>query len=216
MPTPHLSNISEEPEIRAAELNSQFEIGGHWFDVHAVGARGCQVTSREVDDVRQTLKYNLECSVTWFEADHKELGPIRIFQDPRIVNKGWILARKSRDDSYTIPALSYFNQHLIFHIGEDYLYYPRAWQVTSAITAWPPEYHQYHHLEDRTPVFDLLSRKPNVATKGISTISILGKLDSGTEERYRESLAKELDQFNKLPASKMTPEDLTPAQAARG
>jgi hypothetical protein len=201
------------PETREAELYTQFQIGGKHFDFSAFGARGCSALSSEVDQARGTLQVNLECSLTWFETDHKVLGPIRIFQDPRITNKGWILARRDKDGQYVVPALSYFNQHLIFHIGDEYLYYPRAWQVVSAIDVWPPEFYQYHHLEDKTPVFDLITKKPNVAVKGISTISIKGKLDPAREADIRARCDAEIERFNKLPASKMSPENLTPAQA---
>jgi hypothetical protein len=108
--------------------------------------------------------------------------------------------------------LSYFNQHLVFHVGENYLYYPRAWQVVSSISQWPPEYHQYHHLEERTPVFDLLTRRPNVAVKGVSTISILGPLASAEEARIQKACKEEIEKFNKLPSTMLSPLDLTPAQ----
>jgi hypothetical protein len=209
---PTLKNISLGPETRAAELYTEFEIGGRQFSFTALGARGCAVQSAEIDRTRTTLKYNLQCSLTWFETEHKELGPVRIFQDPRIENKGWIYARRNREGGYDTPALSYFNQHLVFHVGEKYLYYPRAWQVVSAITQWPPEYHQYHHLEERTPVFDLLTRRPNVAVKGVSTISILGPLASGEEARIQEACKAEIEKFQQLPATKLSPLDLTPAQ----
>lgn len=202
------------PETREAELSTQFQIGGKNFNFTALGARGCGVESSELDEARGTLRFNLTCSLTWFETDHKVLGPIRIFQDPRITNKGWILARRDKEGRYESPALSYFNQHLIFHVGDEYLYYPRAWQVVSAITQWPPEFYQYHHLEDRTPVFDLITKKPNVAVKGISTISIKGKLEASRETEIRSRCAEEIEKFNKLPASKMSPENLTPAQSS--
>ena len=172
------------------------------------------MNSSELDDRRSTLAYNLSCSLTWFEAEHNELGPVRIFQDPRIENKGWIYVRRARDGQYETPALSYFNQHLVFHIGEDYFYYPRAWQVVASITQWPPEYHQYHHLEDRTPVFDLLTRRPNVAIKGVSTISILGPLKPDEETRIQVACRTEIERFQSLPSTMMSPLDLTPAQAS--
>lgn len=210
---PELANISLQPEIRAAKLYTEFEIGGTQFSFTALGARSCAVLSSEVDEKRSTLSYNLACSLTWFETEHDELGAIRIFQDPRIENKGWIYVRQDQSGNYSTPALSYFNQHLVFHIGDEYLFYPRAWQVVSSITQWPPEYHQYHHLEERTPVFDLLTRRPNVAIKGISTISILGPLEPDEEARIRAECQAEIDKFNFLPATMMTPEDLTPLQA---
>jgi hypothetical protein len=209
---PELKNIKFGPEIRTAELYTEFEIGGKQFNFKALGARSCAVQSSEIDQQRTTLKYNLACDLTWFEAEHKELGPVRIFQDPRIENKGWIYARRNKEGTFETPALSYFNQHLVFHVGEHYLYYPRAWQVVSSITQWPPEYHQYHHLEDRTPVFDLLTRRPNVAVKGISTISILGPLAAGEEARIKKACNEEIEKFKHLPSTMMSPLDLTPAQ----
>jgi len=204
--------ISLDPEVRDAELFTQFTIGGKQFDFTALGARGCAVESSSVDETRGTLQYDLACSLTWFETDHAALGPIRIFQDPRIVNRGSILARRNDRGEYDAPALSYFNQHLIFHIGELYLYYPRAWQVVSAIANWPPENHQYHHLEDKTPVFNLVTRAPNVAVKGISTISIKGTLSDKRLDEIKRKHDAEISAFEKLPATKMAPENLTPAQ----
>jgi hypothetical protein len=199
------------PETREAELFTQFTIGGRELSLTAAGARGCSVEASQFDAARGTQRFDLTCSLTWFEAEDAVLGPVRIFQDPRIVNRGTILARRTAEGAFETPALSYFNQHLIFHVGELYLYYPRAWQVVSSITQWPPEFHQYHHLEDKTPVFNSVTRAPNVAVKGISTISIKGQLTPDRLDQIRESLAVELDRFDQLPASKMSPEDLTPA-----
>jgi hypothetical protein len=209
-----LRHVGFGAEIREAELYTEFKIGNQPVNFTATGARSCAVESAEVSSSRKTLQFNLQCSLTWFETEHRTLGPIRIFQDPRIVNKGWILARRSGNGQFETPALSYFNQHLIFHVGEHYLYYPRAWQVVSAITSWPPEYHQYHHLEDKTPVFDLITKKPNAAIKGISVIAIKGKLSEERETEINRRLSEELERFAKLPASKMSPEDLTPSESA--
>ena len=208
-----IKQIQYGPEARKAQLYTEFEIQGKQFSFTSpVGSRSCTVVRSSQVKSRGTLVFTLACDLTWFEGEHKELGPVRIFQDPRIENTGWIFARRDKAGKAIGPFLSYFNQHLIFHIGNNWLYYPRAWQVVSSITSWPPEYHQYHHLEDRTPVFDLITRTPNVATKGISTISILGKLTPAEDKRIRERCKAEIDEFNRLPASKMAPERLTPAQ----
>lgn len=203
------------PEVRAAQLYTEFTIGGKGFTFDSTaGARGCAVRSFEFDKARGTGVYSLACDLTYFAGEHPQLGRVRVFQDPRIENLGWIYVRRNRSGEYQAPALSYFNQYLIFHVGEDYFYYPRAWQVVSAITQWPPEYHQYHHLEPSTPVFDLLTREPNVATKGVSTISILGKVPAANLRRIRADLDEEIARFNALPSSKLRPERLTPAQSA--
>ncbi len=208
-----LANFSVEPEIRAAELYTEFTIGGRDFNFKSkVGARSCSAQAVGFEEARGTLTYELACDLTFFATEHPDLGPVRIFQDPRIENRGWIYARRNQDGTFEAPALSYFNQYLIFHLGEDYFYYPRAWQVVSSITQWPPEYHQYHHLETRTPVFDLITREPNVAVKGVSTISILGELDQEQIREIRAAHDEEIAKFKELPASKLAPENLTPAQ----
>ena len=211
---PTIRGIPFGPQISRAELYTELNIGGRDFNFRAAGARSCAVESSSVVENRTTLVFNLTCDLTYFGVEHPDLGSIHVFQDPRIVNKGWIHARRNAKGEFETPALSYFNQHLIFHVGDNYLYYPRAWQVVSAISVWPPEHHQYHHLEDKTPIFDLLTRKPNVAVKGVSTISIFSKLPPDEEKQIRDLCAKEIEQFEKLPASKLAPEDLTPAQAS--
>lgn len=200
------------PEIRSARLYTEISVNDKKFSFDAVGARGCGVTGSEVVNARGTLVFNLTCDLTYFAADDTPLGPIRIVQDPRIQTKGWIHLRRNQEGKYELPGLSYFNQHLIFHIGDRFFYYPRAWQVVSAITTWPPEYHQYHHLEPDTPIFDFLTGEPNVARKGISTISIEGSLTADEEKRVRTEYEKEIEVINALPASKMGPENLTPLQ----
>jgi hypothetical protein len=197
------------PEARSAQLYTEFTIGGARHVIVAYGARSCQPTNVGFAEAQGTEVYSLECDLTYFGIDDSPLGPIRIFQDPRIANLGWIYLRRDQNNNYVFPALSYFNQHLIFHIGGRYFYYPRAWQVVSAITQWPPEYNQYHHLEKDTPVFDLITRQPNVARKGVSTISINGPLAPDEETRIRSIVADEIQAFNNLPASKMSPENLT-------
>jgi hypothetical protein len=209
---PTLKEIPFGPEARAAELYTEFEVGARQFSITALGKRACSVDSASFDERHGTLAYKLNCTTTWFETEHKELGPVRIFQDPRIEEPGWIYARRNRDGSYVTPFLSVFNQHLIFHVGDNYFYYPRHWQVVASITHWPPEYHQYHHLEDKTPVFDLLTRRPNVAVKGVSTVTILGQLSKEEDARIEAACKAEIEKFNELPGTKMTPEDLTPAQ----
>lgn len=213
-------SIGYEPEIRSAKLYSEFEIGGTKYSFDARGARSCKVNSAEFRDERGTIQYNLVCDLSYFSVDHPELGKITIFQDPRVINRGYILLRRNeseptrRDRSiFELPALSYFNQHLIFKMGERYFYYPRAWQVTASITRWPPEYHQYHHLENRTPVFDLITQSPNAAIKGISTISIEGELTSNEENLIRKAHQTAVDEFLDLDETKlMAPEELTPAE----
>jgi hypothetical protein len=205
-------HIKFGPETRSARLYTELSVNGQKITIDAVGARGCGVNSLNFQEARGTLIFNLACDLTYFAADDTPVGPVRIFQDPRIENKGWIFLRRNHKGEFELPALSFFNQHLIFRVGENYFYYPRAWQVVSAITAWPPEYHQYHHLEEDTPIFDFLTGTPNVARKGISTISIEGRLAPEEEKRIRDEVAKEIELVNRLPASKMTPENLTPAQ----
>ncbi len=209
-----LAKFALGPEVRAAQLYTEFTIGGKDFTVEAAGARSCSAQQFRFERARGTGVYSLVCDLTYFAADHRELGPVRVFQDPRIENYGWIYVRRNKRGDFEAPALSYFNQYLVFHVGEDYFYYPRAWQVVSAINQWPPEYYQYHHLEPRTPVFDLLTREPNVATKGISTISIQGKVPARDLKRIRAELEEEIAKFNELPSSKLHPERLTPAQNA--
>lgn len=207
------------PEIRRARLYTEFYIEGEKIAFEALGARSCSVNSAAFSAQRGTQLYNLACSLTWFATETSPLGPVRIFQDPRIENLGWIYLRRNEADSgkrdvsvFQLPALSYFNQHLIFHIGDRWLYYPRAWQVVASITRWPPEHHQYHHLEDKTPVFDLITKEPNVAIKGISTISIEGPLNSDEEAQIVAACEHEIEEFRKLPGTIMSPDDLTPAQ----
>jgi hypothetical protein len=206
------SHITFGPETRRARLFTEFTVGGQQFSFEALGKRGCSTNSVEFRVQRGTQVYNLTCSSTFFAADNTPLGPVRIVQDPRIVNRGWIFLRRNRKGQFVLPGLSFFNQHLIFHVGDRFLYYPRAWQVVSAITEWPPEFFQYHHLEEDTPVFDFITKEPNVARKGISTISIEDKLTPEEEKRMQLEEERELAIIRELPASKMSPEDLTPAQ----
>lgn len=206
------SNIKFGPEIRRAKLYTEFTFGGKQIGFEAAGARGCAVESSAFQKGRETLVYNLSCSLTYFAAEDTPVGPVRIIQDPRIENKGWIYLRRNQNGDFELPALSFFHQHLIFHVGDRFFYYPRAWQVEAAITKWPPEYHQYHHLEEDTPIFDFVTREPNVARKGISTISIEGRLSPEEEKQIWERHDREVALIQRLPASKMSPEDLTPAQ----
>lgn len=199
-------------EIRSANLYTEISVGGREFTIKANGARSCSTNAFGVSEARTTGVFSLTCDLTYFAADHPELGSVKIIQDPRIETKGWIFLRRSENGDFELPGLSYFNQHLIFHIGDNFFYYPRAWQVVSAITAWPPEFHQYHHLEDDTPIFDFVSKEPNVARKGISTISIESELSPEEEKAIRADFAREVKLIKSMPASKMSPEDLTPGQ----
>jgi len=208
-----LKNPSEHivfgPEARKARLYTEIFVAGNKYVFEAGGSRFCSTNSSEFRADRGTLVYNLTCSVTYFAADDTPLGPIRIVQDPRIENRGWIYLRRNKEGHYELPGLSFFNQHLIFHVGDRFFYYPRAWQVVSAILDWPPEYHQYHHLEEDTPIFDFITGEPNVARKGVSTISIEGRFTPDEERRVLEANERELEIIRKLPAHKMSPEDLT-------
>lgn len=205
-------NIRFGPEIRRARLFTEITVGGKTFDIEAAGARSCSTKNLSFSRERTTNVFGLTCDLTFFAADNTPLGPVRIIQDPRIETKGWIILRRNEKGEFELPGLSFFNQHLIFHVGDKFFYYPRAWQVVSAITAWPPEFHQYHHLEDDTPIFDFLTKQPNVARKGVSTISIEGPLTADEERQIREEHAREIETVKALPASKMKPEDLTPGQ----
>ncbi|MHB8464790.1 MAG: hypothetical protein ACYDH6_24640 [Acidimicrobiales bacterium] len=208
--------ITFGPETRRARLFTEIIVDGETFNIEAVGKRGCSTNTVAFDEARTTVTYGLECSATYFGAENSPLGPIHIVQDPRIVNRGWILLKRNAEGEFDLPALSFFNQHLIFHVGDRWYFYPAAWQVVSAITQWPPEGHQYHHLEPDTPIFDFVTREPNVARKGISTIWIEGPLEEDENRRYDELIARELKLIDELPASKMSPEDLTPSQLVRG
>jgi hypothetical protein len=192
-------SISLEPEVRRAHLFTEFTIDGNRIAVEALGARGCQVDTVSVRDQQGTVVYGLRCSLTYFAADDTPVGPVRIVQDPRIDEPGYIYLRRSERGDFVFPALSYFNQH-------------RAWQVVSSITQWPPEYHQYHHLEPDTPVFDLLSGEPNVARKGVSTVSIQGPLDPEEEKAIWADFRREQELILSLPGTIMAPQPLTPAQ----
>lgn len=201
--------IKLQPEIRLAKLYTEITVAGKKHDFVALGARSCTPTSFSgFDKQRGTIGYELACDLTYFAADDTSLGPVRIVQDPRIETKGRILFRRGPKGEFGFPALNYFNQHLIFHVGDQFFYYPRVWRVVSSITQWPPEYHQYHHLDEDTPIFDFLTGAPNVARKGVSTISIEGRPSPEQEKRIRSEFAREIALINKLPASKMAPADL--------
>ena len=73
-------------------------------------------------------------------------------------------------------------------------------------------YHQYHHLEEDTPIFDYITGTPNVARKGISTIDILDRLTKKEEEQIRYEYAQEVELVNNLPQNRMTPSEFTPGQ----
>jgi hypothetical protein len=205
-------NITFGQETRKARLYTEITVDGKKFDFEAAGARSCSAQPGAFRQGRDTVVFNLTCALTYFATDDTPLGPVRIVQDPRIVNRGWIYLRRNKNNQFELPALNVFNQHLIFHVGDRYFYYPRAWQVQSAISAWPPEYHQYHHLEEDTPIFDFITREPNVARKGISTISIEGRLTPEEEQQIWADHNREVELIKQLPASKMSPENLTPAQ----
>lgn len=204
-------------EIRKASLYSEFTIGGKTISFDAVaGARSCSTTSLGLDRSRSTLVYSLQCDLTYFHAPDSEVGPITIIDDPRRPILGKILLRRTEDGSFQLPALSYFNQYLVFNIGKYFFYYPSPWQVVSSITAWPPEFHQYHHLQDDTPVYDFNTREPNVARKGISTISILGKLTPAEEKSIREAHAKQVALIKRQPGFKVAPEDFLTTPGKKG
>ncbi len=208
----HKKNVQIGQEIRRAELYSEVFIGGKKFSFNAKGARSCATIQLDFNKARGTEIFSLQCDLTYFAAEHPELGTIKIIQDPRITTKGWIVLRRNEDQEYQLPGLSFFNQHLVFHIGDNFYYYPAAWQVVSAILAWPPEFHQYHHLEEDTPIFDFITGEPNVARKGISTISIQDQLSDEEEKAIRDDFAREVALINSLPTSKLSPIDKTPAQ----
>ena len=160
------------PETRSARLYTEIIVDGKRFSFEAAGAGGCSVNSLNLNNSRGSLVYNLACDLTYFHSSDTPLGEVTIIDDPRRPILGSIILRRNQEGQFELPGLSFFNQYLIFHIGDKFFYYPSPWQVISALLAWPPEYHQYHHLEEDTPIFDFNTRTPNVARKGISTISI--------------------------------------------
>jgi hypothetical protein len=201
------SNVVFGYEIRKAELYSEFTIGKKKFSVHLVGARGCSTEILAYSSPRTTLVYNLVCDLTFFSGDHPELGPITIIDDPRRKIVGQIFLRRTSPNSFRLPGLSYFNQYLVFNIGKHFFYYPSPWQVVSAISHWPPEYHQYHHLEEDTPLYDFNTREPNVARKGVSTISILGPLTPAEEQDVRAAHARHVEKVKAQRGYAVAPED---------
>lgn len=207
------TNINFAPEIRKARLYTEFTIDGEKFEIELYGTRSCDPTAERFAKGRDTKVVDLTCDLTYFANEDTPLGSMKVIQDPRFVTKGWIYLNRTKEGRYQLPGLSYFNQHSIFHIGDRFFYYPRAWQVVSPILAWPPEYSQYHHLEEDTPVFDYLTGEPDVARKGISTISIEGEFTPEEEAKIRAEFAKELEVIKALPPSKMEGISLTLAQA---
>lgn len=194
-------------EIRAAHLYTEFTVGGRTIGVEARGARSCTPQSVALDRSRSTVAYELTCDLTYFHAPDSPVGPVTVIDDPRREITGRILLRRKEKGLFGLPGLNYFNQYLIFHVGEHFFYYPSPWQVVSPLTAWPPEGHQYHHLEDDTPIFDFNTREPNVARKGISTISIEGPLSEKEEAAIRERHAQEVEVIRKQPGYRVPPEE---------
>lgn len=202
----NLAKVPPGREIRKASLYTEFTIQGQTFVVQAAGARSCDPTDLVFSQARNTIVYNLTCDLTFFHTDNSPVGPVTIIDDPRRQIVGSILLTRSREGNFDLPGLSYFDQFLIFHVGDRFFYYPSPWQVVSALTAWPPEYHQYHHLEDDTPIFDFNTREPNVARKGISTISIEGPLTDKEERSIRDAHAAEVKVIQAQPGYKIPPE----------
>jgi hypothetical protein len=196
---------------RKAHLFTEIKVDGKSIGIDAVGVRGCTPEDVVYERSRETAVVNLSCSLTYFHNANTELGPVTVVQDPRIENRGYIYLRRGQKNDFGLPGLSLFNQHLIFHVGDRFFYYPRAWQVVSALTAWPPEGHQYHHLEPDTPIFDFVTGEPNAARKGVSVIDIEGPLDDAEAKRLRAAMEKEHRLIMDLPGSKMAPEKATPA-----
>lgn len=203
----NFARVAFGPEIRAAELYTEFTIGGKQHQLTLKGARSCANKQLSLNSARGTLVYNLQCDLTYFHTPDSDFGPVTIVDDPRRTIEGQILLRRNSSKDYELPALSYFNQYLIFNLGRYFFYYPSPWQVVASITAWPPEYHQYHHLQDDTPVYDFNTREPNVARKGISTISILGPLSPEEESKIRTEHAKQIEIIKQQPGYKVAPED---------
>lgn len=197
------------PEIRKARLFTEFTVGGKTFAVTALGARSCSPAAAVRDARRETRVFQLSCDLTFFHAAESPLGPVTVIDDPRREITGEIILRRNRRGRIELPGINYFNQYLIFHVGERFLYYPSPWQVVSALTAWPPEYHQYHHLEFDTPIFDFNTREPNVARKGISTISIEGPLSQKEEQQIREAHKREVEIVSRQPGYRIPPERFT-------
>lgn len=194
-------------EIRAARLYTEFTVGGRTISIEARGARSCSPNAAVLDGSRSTLAYELTCDLTYFHAAESPVGPVTVIDDPRREIVGRILLRRNREGRFNLPGLNYFNQYLIFHVGEHFFYYPSPWQVVSPLTAWPPEYHQYHHLEDDTPIFDFNTREPNVARKGVSTISIEGPLSEKEEHEIRRRHAEEVEVIRRQPGYRVPPEE---------
>lgn len=202
------ANVGFGSEIRHAELYTEIYVGDQKFDfVSTLGARSCSTNALTLDQARGSLVYSLACDLTYFHVKDSPLGPITIIDDPRREITGSIILRRTGRKDFQLPGLSYFNQYLIFHVGDSFFYYPSPWQVVSAITEWPPEGHQYHHLEDNTPIFDFNTRQPNVARKGISTIKILHTPSSDQEAEIREAHAREVEIVKQQPGYRVPPEE---------
>lgn len=203
-----IDKIDFGPEIRRAQLFTELLVGESRVEISSVlGARSCSTVDLSYSRTRGTLIYNLQCDLTYFHAPETALGPVTVIDDPRRPIRGQILVRRNQQGRYELPALSYFNQYLVFHVGDRFFYYPAEWQVVAAITEWPPEYHQYHHLENEVPVYDFNSREPDVARKGISTISILDRLSEEEEAEIRAAHDREARLVADQPGFEVPPDN---------